>query len=496
MHKTLQFKNKVIGMYLSDQANVYLNGDATAKTTFFTSEFEGYIPILNLIEINHRQELTFANGVNKNEEIVTYNRAVAGRGFSESVIRNTKLDVTANDLFVGPITFLLNFTNYNLTVVTNKEFRKTYVPIENAHLEEFKGKVVVMNLHTLNTPKRIQDITGCTNYLETLQERFKNRNAPNIEEMRDVIKYAADKWGETKFFTALSQSNSIKVATMIEVSETEFIKDKCDSIYLMNQDIMLTVDNIVEAIEHPATSNAVLSNRNLYTDIRKNSFTCYLNDNEDKIGDRYINIAGVVKKISKMKDHNFPDGLYILTVDNESKVHNDMVCKLDELDTNKYVYKSKEEANVGADLRTQYRDGIEDTRNEMEVTKLDRQNEGIELKAYFDMFTRDAEMRRQEHSAEIDLIRNEVKLVTDLLKSNDERKTIKLKSDDDARSIVMKRDFESFRYDLDRRQHANKVDYEATKYERDSFVEGLKTVSAIAGLAATGYLLYTKATKH
>ena len=499
MLKTLQLNNKVIGMYLSDHGNVYLNGDNTAKTTFITSEFNSYIPILNLIEVNHRQELTFANGVNKNEEIVTYNRGVSGRGFSDAVIRKNKLDVSVNDLFVGPITIFLNFTNYNLTVVTDKEFRKTFVPIENTHLEEFRGKMVIVNLHTLNTPKNIQNITGCTNYLETLQERFKNRNAPNIDEMQEVIKYAADKWGEAKFLAAMSQSNSIKVATVVEVCETEFIKDKNDSLFLRHQDLVITLDNIVEAIDHPATTNAVLSNRELTTDIRKNSFTCYLVDNDDKIADRYVNIAGVVKKLAKLKDHNLVDGLYMITVDHEGKVHNDSISKLEELDANKYVYKSAEEANIGADLRVQYRDNVEVARTEMEVNKIDKLNDNIETKALFDVLTRDAELRRQEHAAEMERVRNEVKLLTDLLKANDERQTIQEKrslsrfqNDDDVRAIVAKRDFESFRYDIDRRQMSNKIDYESIKYERDTFVEGLKTMSAVAGLAATGYLIYSK----
>lgn len=499
MLKTLHLNNKVIGMYLSDNGNVYFNGDNSAKTSFITSEFSNYVPILDFLEINHRKEVTFANGVNKNEEIVTYNKAISGRSFSDAVIRNGNINVSVNDLFVGPITLFLNFTNYNLTVVTDKEFRKTFVPIENNHLEEFKGRVIVMNLHTLNTPKSIQNITGCTNYLETLQERFKNRNAPNIDEMREVIKYASDRWGESKFFSALSQSNSIKVATMVEISETEFIKDKNDSLFLMNQDLVVTLDSIVEAVDHPATTNAVLSNRDLSNDIRKNSYTCYLVDNEDKIADRYINIAGVVKKISKIKNHNLVNGLYIITADSEGKIHNDNVCKIEDLDSNKYVYKSIEEANIGADIRVQYKDNVDTARTELEVNKIDKLNESLELKAFFDLITKDAEMRRQEHAADMERMRNELKLVMEVVTASENRETMKekrtldrFKTDDEIRSTVAKRDFESFRYDLDRRSHYAKVDYDQTRYERDSFVEGLKTVGAIAGVAATGFLMYRK----
>lgn len=484
MLKTLQLNNRVIGMYLADNGNVYFSGDKTAKTTFITSEFSNYLPILEMVSIDHRKEVVFANGVNKNEEVVTYNKGIAGRSFNDAVIRQGKIDVTANDLFIGPITLFLNFTSYNLTVVTNKEFRKTFVPIENAHLDDFKGKVVILNLHTLNTPKSIQNITGITNYLEALQDRFKNRDAPNLDEMREVVKYASDKWGETKFFSALSQSNSLKVATMVEISETEFIKDKADSLFLMHQDLVITLDNIVESVEHPATSNAILTNRDLQREVRHNSFTCFIVDNEDKVGDRYINIAGTVKRINKVKNHNQANGLYIITTDQEGKTRNEIACKLEELDNNKYVYKSIEEANIGADMRVQYRDNIETTRTELEVTKLDRLNENI------------------ERSSDLEQMRAEIKLVTDLVKSQGEllsvaekRKSERFKTDDEVRGIYAKRDFESFRYDMDRHERVAKLSYDDRKYERDSFVEGLKTVGALAGVAATGFLLYGKLAK-
>jgi len=499
MLKTLQLNNRVIGMYLSDHGNIYFNGDNANRTAFITSEFSNYIPILDFIEINHRKEVTFGNGINKNDEIVTYNKAISGRSFSEAVIRNGNIEVSANDLFIGPITLFLNFSNYNLTVVNENEFRKTFVPIENDHLEDFKGKIVIMNIHTLNTPKSIQNITGCVNYLESLVDRFKNRNAPNIEEMKEVIKYAADKWSETKFFNALSQSNSLKIATMIEISETEFLRDKTNSLYLMNQELVITLDNIVQAADHPETTNAVLSNRDIHNDVRKNSFTCYIVDNEDKIADRYINIAGTVKKISKLKNHNLVNGLYMITVDAEGKTHNDIVCKLDELDSNKYVYRSIEEANIGADIKVQYKDSVEIAKTELESTKIDKMNESLELKALYELITKDQEVRKGEYLTELEKLRSEIKVNLEAIKSKEEKETLRekrhlerIKTEDEIRTTREKRDFESFRYDIDRRTHLIKSDYEESKYQRDSFVEGLKTVGAVAGVLATGFLIYSK----
>ena len=492
MFRTLRADNKVIGMYLSDSSGVYFNGDEKSKTAFITSEFSNYIPILDLLQINHRQEVKFANGINKNEEVVTYNKGISGRSYTDSVIRQNNIDVSVNDLFVGPMTLFLNFTQYNLTVINNKEFRKTFVPIENNHLDDFKGKVVIMNLHTLNTPKNIQNVTGCSNYLEVLLDRFKNRNAPNISEMKEVIKYAYDKWGESKFFAAMQQSNSIKIATMIELHETEFNKEVTDGLFLVNQDLILTLDTIVEAKEHPATTNPAMANRGLQEDIRKNSFTCYIVDKDDQIADRYINIAGVVKKITKIKDHNLINGLHIITTDHEGNSHDEVVADLENLDNNRYVYRSAEEANTGADMRVQYKDTIDTKRSELEVTKLDKTAEGLEMKNFFEMLNR-------QHATEMDRVRGEIKIVTDLVKAVterdnmvDKRKLERDKTDGEIRTTAVKRDYDYMRFDMDNRSHRQKVDYESTRYERDSFVEGLKTVGAVAGVMATGFLVYSK----
>lgn len=468
-------------MYISDNGSLYSNGDANKKTTFITSEFSNYIPILELIEINHRKELTFANGINKNEEVVTYHKGLSGRNFTPDVIKRGNIDVTANDLFMGPMTIFLNFTNLCLTVVSGKEFRKTFVPIYNDKLQEFQGKVIIINLHTLNNPKNIQDMTGISNYLDSLYEKYKHRSSPNFEEMKEVIKFANEKWSETKIYNASIISNSLKVATMIELTDSNILTALDQTVYLPDQDYSISTNNILEAQEHPTSSNPSLNNQNVNKEIRKNSFTCYIVDNNDSISDRYINIAGTVKKISKFKDHNLVDGLHIITVDAEGKQQSEVVSDLNQLDNNRYVYKSLEEANAGADIRIQYKDNIELAKVELEVNKLEKSNEGVEIKALYDLILKQNEINKQEYNTALEQIKSELKLKEEQFKSKQERESIK-----------DKRSYDTFKYDMERRSHTTKTDYEETKYQRDSFVEGLKTAGAIAGVLATGYVIYKK----
>ena len=57
-----------------------------------------------------------------------------------------------------------------------------------------------------------------------------------------------------------------------------------------------------------------------------------------------------------------------------------------------------------------------------------------------------------------------------------------------------KTQYERERHMYDLRMHDNKTRYEESKYKKDAFVETLKTVGAVAGVAAAGILLYKKLT--
>lgn len=59
-------------------------------------------------------------------------------------------------------------------------------------------------------------------------------------------------------------------------------------------------------------------------------------------------------------------------------------------------------------------------------------------------------------------------------------------------SYRYKNEYERNKYSYDLDMHHNKSRYEEARYERDSFVETIKTVGAVAGVAAAGFMLYKK----
>ena len=94
--KYLLNKPRIVGMYLSEYGNIY--NDMNKRTFINKDEFAGYIPVLNLFSINSNEDVKFADGLNKDNEIVSYNRAISSQKLGPTIARKKKLDVTHNDL--------------------------------------------------------------------------------------------------------------------------------------------------------------------------------------------------------------------------------------------------------------------------------------------------------------------------------------------------------------------------------------------------------------
>lgn len=465
---------KILGMYFSDSGNVYNNN---RTNLFVANEMNGYVPVLDLIEITKNEDLRLVDGKNVDNELVTYNKLTSSRKLDDKAIRHKKLDVTANDLYVGPVRLFLNFSNYHVSLNSRGEFRKTYSPLESSKMENFKGKMFIVDLHTFNTPQFIRDVAGVSNYFETLMAKFKMTTNKSLTEVKAMLQYMNDHWLSANYFEVKETTSTIKIATMVEIDEAELVKDNKKEVYLLNRDLLVSLQNIVEMGEHPDTMNVLIHQRETQNYLKNNSFVCYIVDNENLISDRYINIAGSVRKIQKTKNSSMVNGLYIITTDSDGKPHSEIICSLDKLDENQYVYKTVEEANVGADIKNRYKDELEQSRNELELEKINRHNESLELKARYEALVRDLTVKHEEKM-------NQLRREMDSFKAEKEKAAIETKSR-----------YDDFKYDIDARHLYTKFRYEEGKFERDTTIETLKTLGAVAGLVAGGMVLYGKMTK-
>ena len=477
--KTVSKPATVIGMYLTDSSDLY-NGNKLCMP----SKHHKYIPIVGLVKINSAAELTLTDGNNISNEIVSYDRCTSGKSLSPETVRSKRIDITHNDLYMGPIRIVLNLSNKDISVSDEREFRKTFNKIKQDKLEEFAGKVIIYNIYTLNTPQHILDLTGNGDYFTTIINQLENKNNPKIKEMLTVYSYARDNWHMFNRNINGLIANSIKVVTLTIIDETE-LRD--NDIFISELDWLISTKDINNLPLNPAGIIGNTAIKDIQHIFPENSFMCYIVDNEDRIGDRYINVAGHVKRISKVKNKSMPNGLYFADK-GSSDPAGEMFLKLEDIDNGEFVYKSIEEANDGANVRKQYMDEIERAKAQLENSKVENSAEVIRLKT--------------EHEREISKLKADAARLAanfDLEKANMERELLErkraleeTKGNNEIERDTYKTRTDVYKYDMDMASMRNKHYYETERYHRDSTLETLKTAAAVLGVASTVILVWSK----
>lgn len=477
--KTISKPAEIIGMYLND------NGDLYNTTNFLLEEkFSKYMPVLELYKLNTTAEVVLTDGHNKSNEIVSYDRCVSGKSLSPDVVRSKRVDITHNDVYMGPIRIVINLTSNDVTINDENEFRKTFNRIKQDKLEEFAGKLVVFTTYTLNTPTHINDLTGMGDYLTILISKLENKTNPRVKATKRVLSYAASNWHKFNKKTNGLIANSIKIVAVTVIDELEL---KQGDLFVEDLDWVISNDNILSI---PFNPTAVIGNtgiKDIQNIFPENSFMCYIVDNEDRIGDRYINVAGHVKRINKIKNKAMPNGLYFADKGSADPT-GEMFCKLENIDEGGFVYKSIEEANDGANVRKRYMDEIENAKARLENTKIENTAEVMRLKT--------------EHEREINKLKADAARLSadfDLEKANMERELLEkkkileeTKSHNEMERDTYKTRHESYKHDIDLHAMRNKHYYETERYRRDSALEGWKTAAATLGIASTLLLIWNK----
>lgn len=474
-HVNIQMKT--VGFYCTDSEDIY-NGSTLRAV--IEDKFTSYLPVVNLFNINQAAEVKFTNTINKGSEIVTYNKGVSTKNLDDSTIRSKRIDITQNDLFMGPVRMVLNFTSRPVTIGMGGELRKTFARLNQDKFTEQSGKLLVFSIYTLNTPSFIYDTYGNGNYLETMSNYLDGKVGEEVSEMREIYKYAESKWHKFKRLNNGCMPNSIKVICLHEIEEE--LLSAGNQQYITNLGWVIGNVDLVNLNDNPQTEINSFGNKDLRAAFERNSFLCYIVDNNDQISDRYINIAGHVRKISKVKNKAMVNGLYFVATDNDSSRDNEIICKLEDIDDSEYVYKSIEEANEGANVRQKYKDELDIAKAKLETAKIEASSEIIRIKA--------------DHERELGIVkaeaeRNKAQREAESLDKKIDHENKKFNIDIEREQLRAELDF--YKGTMDKGTMDKKYHYETKRYERDNFVETLKTVGAVAGLAATIFLVYKKA---
>lgn len=474
-----------IGVYLTDSTDVY---NSTTQRAFIDERYKGYVPIVDAFNIRGTADVIFSDTRDKSNEVTTYDRGLSNKNLDHETIRSKKIDTTHNDLFMGPIRIPLNYTSFAISVNMPNEYRKTFPRIDQEKFQQYLGKFMIFSIYTLNTPTLIQATTGNGNYLETMISKLKLRQSPEIEEMRRIYEFAESKWPLFKQLPNGCIANSIKVICLQVIEEKDLLSQKDRSIYLRNIDTLVSLENILEMPESPSTQLKGIGGDELLSIIKSNSFVCYIVDNNDAISERYINLAGNIKKINKIKDPKIVNGLYVIHTGPDGKPNIETVCTLEDIDKNEFVYRSLEEATRGANIRQRYKDEVELAKSELENARVSSSMEAIKLKQEYEAryMQLKLEMEEKLQSLKVQAEQSKVQVV-DKKNVQEERKF-----DLDLKREIIKLENEIERYRLDRASSRTKFYHDERKYERDSTIETLKTIGAVAGLLATGVILYRK----
>lgn len=454
-----------IGMYVTDGPSI---AKFPGQPSFWTSiKTNNYLPLLDFISIKSVGEIKFTTGENVKDDVIVYNERTTTQRPTRHVLHRSKLDVTSNDLFAGGITLCLNFTRFNLTVVGPFGLPKMYRPLTSEKLIEFDGKLIFLTIHTLNSERSVHEQTGIYKYLESLKNKRTGGNTQKEREYNSLLNYVINNLESNTNLTDEVASDTLKVCTVFVVKEEDIFQgEKASELYIPNKGFLVTSNNVLDASPHPTFKDAITNDKDVIEAIKQHGIACFINDPDDLIGDRYFNFAGEVIKVPKIKSREKVSGLYVGSLDASKSFTLENVTELDKLEQNKYLYKSAEEALDGGDLKSKF---VEESELRKIIRTEEAQNSKLEYEARFQQLEEESRKSKLSHEEEVRNLNLQLE---------------KVKSE----GTVQK-------HTLDTESLYRKTQYEYGKYERDGFVETLKTVGAVAALALGIFTLYSKFSK-
>lgn len=486
---------KIIGAYLSELGRIApsQNGE-----TFWTTDGQRFLPLVKLFSLAERSDLTLANIESPANDIETYNSKDPHYSLSRAVVTNKRMDVSAGDLTIGSTRMVLNFTDQPVVMKTRSDIPKMFLPLRNEQLRDWYNKVMVLSFHSFNVPSTIREISGITNYFENLRiERIQRGEGKSTT--TKMLEFLSQCWQSfNPDVVKTLTTNSIKLVMVHEYLSADFMQDgkEVADLYCTESGLHFRrTSNILELPTHPKHNDTLIANRQIVETMRDNGISCFIVDNHDRIGDRYINFAGQVRLVPKSKSPNQLDGLYIASVNGSKSLDSDSFTPLEAIDECPYVYKSQEEALQGADRRMQAQQEFELNKLGMSMEATQMQQELIKMRHQFEQEALRVKAESEERVRRIELENKQRQIAYDeRLREMDLRhqsalKEFKLQEE----SNKLQTSSEKFRFDLLGME--NKHRYEVEKYGRDSTVETLKTIGSVAGLLAGGYVIYKQLSK-
>lgn len=459
--------------------------------------FNKYRPIINEVEFQATTDLKMIHTKDVCNNVETYDEHNSNKRLQQSVRESKKIDVTMGDINIEPTRIMFNFTDFDIVCYNQANIPITLPKLESKKLKDlFRGNIVIMSVYRLNSPKRIVELTGVDkNYLIDILDKYKGRNKTNTKfaNFLEIIEFAQQSWEQVSYMDPEYNCNMITIVTYTSIPAEAFLfKDRSSlshqyqNLILMDYELLLSRESVFQSNINPIMER--------FTDIASfkdkvfhGSKFIYLIDKQNTLEDRYYISCGDIEKIPKIKNGSSqyqPDGLYIGRYDDKLGMLIDSPIPLDKIDELGYIYKTIEEATRGADKAELFNQELKEREARIRERELELKNTSV--------------INRTEYETLIHTLRKdneEIKAKAERDAKEQEAQFLKFKRELEANSLREKVKYENDGYTMRNYFDERKYHRDDIKYEKESFVETLKTVAATAGVIATGFMIYKQVSK-
>lgn len=219
------------------------------------------------------------------------------------------------------------------------------------------------------------------------------------EDDRDIVDYR-NKVLESLHMDSVAQRNSRKSTVVCSLSFEE-LKNNKGGVYIKEHDLVIYIPDHYGYFVHPATVSKIVSgyladNSTNNEDFR---FVVQINDPHNKIGSRFINIAGTVYELTITRDPSRAEGAVVSSSSKDSDYKFAHVpMSLEEFDKRIKTFKSMEEAETLGNLEEVHKSEIIKERHRVEEEYADRDKQRQEeiTQAKHDAALAQAKMKEDE----------------------------------------------------------------------------------------------------
>lgn len=215
-----------------------------------------------------------------------------------------------------------------------------------------------------------------------------------------------------------AQRNTRKAIIETVINQST-LNDYSNAIYVKEQDVVIYVPKLGVNVLHPTTVSKILNGVSLVKrDTNQFNFSIRINDPRNKIGNRYINISGVVYEIIPDRDPSCFEGVVVTSTGDNGELCN-VPMSLEEFEQKVRSYKSFEEAEVLGNMEEQAKAGLAKELDQLkhknatasELLKTENLKVQQEADAIKHELTKaQSELKHQEtqHKKEIELINSQI----------------------------------------------------------------------------------------